>query len=70
MKGIRTATVFGQSIHALVEDWFDPEELRAALASHGIQITDLRPLGPSLEDVFVELTFRHQADWEAANAHA
>ena len=60
MKGIRSATVFGQSIHALVEDHFDMAELRDELASHGIHVTEVRELEPSLEDVFVELTYKHK----------
>jgi ABC-2 type transport system ATP-binding protein len=70
LQGIRSATIFGQSIHALVEEQFDLDALRAALAAQGIHIADLRPLEPSLEDVFVELTYRHRAEWEAGRASA
>jgi ABC-2 type transport system ATP-binding protein len=65
MPGIRSATIFGQSIHALVEDSFDLDDLRAQLAKNGIKITDIRPLAPSLEDAFVELTYKYQALQEA-----
>jgi ABC-2 type transport system ATP-binding protein len=61
MDGIRTATVFGQSIHALVEERFDLGQMRQELASHGIHVTEVRELEPSLEDVFVELTYKHKA---------
>jgi ABC-2 type transport system ATP-binding protein len=61
MKGIRSSTVFGQAIHALVEDWFDLGEMRKALAGNGIHVTEVRELEPSLEDVFVELTYKHKA---------
>jgi hypothetical protein len=54
--------VFGQSIHALVEDRFDEAELKKALAGHGIHVTEVRALEPSLEDVFVELTYKHRAE--------
>jgi ABC-2 type transport system ATP-binding protein len=67
LEGIRNATVFGQSIHALVEDRFDLADLRAQLARGGIAVSEIRPLAPSLEDVFVELTFKHKAELEAAN---
>jgi ABC-2 type transport system ATP-binding protein len=67
MEGIRTATVFGQSIHALVEDTFDLEDLRHQLHRHGIEVSEVRALRPSLEDVFVELTFRHRAELEGAH---
>jgi len=68
MDGIRSATVFGQSIHALVEERFDMGELKEELAGHGIQVTEVRALAPSLEDVFVELTYKHKAMLEAENA--
>jgi ABC-type multidrug transport system ATPase subunit len=61
IPGIRSATIFGQSIHALVEDSFDPEDLRRELAKAGITVSEIRPLAPSLEDVFVELTYKHQS---------
>ena len=65
MPGIRSATIFGQSIHALVEDKFDLRDLRAQLGKGGIAIEEIRPLAPSLEDAFVELTYKHQALLEA-----
>jgi ABC-type multidrug transport system ATPase subunit len=61
IPGIRNATIFGQSIHALVEDSFDPDDLRRELAKAGISVSEIRPLAPSLEDVFVELTYKHQS---------
>ncbi len=67
LEGIRSATVFGQSIHALVEERFDLADLRAQLARGGIAVSEIRPLEPSLEDVFVELTYKHKAELEAAH---
>jgi ABC-type multidrug transport system ATPase subunit len=66
IPGIRSATIFGESIHALVEDRFDLPDLRAQLLKNDITVNDIRPLTPSLEDVFVELTYQHQAHLEAA----
>jgi len=66
LPGIRSATIFGQSIHALIEDRFDLNDLRAQLLKDGIKVGEIRPLAPSLEDVFVELTYKHQAETEAA----
>ncbi len=66
LPGIRSATIFGQSIHALIEDRFDLNDLRAQLLKNGIKVGEIRPLAPSLEDVFVELTYKHQAETEAA----
>src|SRR5579864_6706527 len=61
IPGIRSATIFGQSIHALIEDRFDLNDLREQLRRNGITVGEIRPLEPSLEDVFVELTYKHQA---------
>lgn len=56
MPGVRTATVFGQSMHLLVDKNLQEEAIREKLASAGIAHADIRPIGPSLEDVFVALT--------------
>jgi ABC-2 type transport system ATP-binding protein len=68
IPGIRSATIFGESIHALVEDHFNLVDLRAQLQRDGIIVTDIRPLTASLEDVFVELTYKHQALLEGSRA--
>jgi ABC-type multidrug transport system ATPase subunit len=54
--GILTATVFGQSMHLLVDCSVTEEQIRRMLAEHGITEADVRPIAPSLEDVFVALT--------------
>jgi ABC-type multidrug transport system ATPase subunit len=56
LDGVRAATVFGQSMHFLVEESMPEQLIRDTLASAGIQKVDIRPIGPSLEDVFVALT--------------
>ncbi len=61
ISGIRSATIFGQSIHALILDHFDLDDLRLQLQQQGIVVAEIRPLAPSLEDVFVELTYKNQA---------
>ena len=68
IPGIRSATIFGQSIHALMDDHLDLHELREQLLKNGIAVAEIRPLAPSLEDVFVELTYKHQAILEASRA--
>src|SRR5690242_1350997 len=68
MPGIRSATIFGQSVHALIDDDLDPDHLRAQLLKQGIVVAEIRPLAPSLEDVFVELTYKHQSETEANRA--
>jgi len=62
IPGIRSATIFGQSIHALVNDHFDLDDLREQLLQQGIAVAEIRPLAASLEDVFVELTYKNQAE--------
>ena len=63
--GVRTATVFGQSMHLLVDKELSEEFIRAELAKAGIPHADIRPIAPSLEDVFVALT----AWWTSSSTH-
>src|SRR5256885_6922809 len=61
--GVRSATVFGQSMHLLVDQSTPEDAIRRELARVGIHHADIRPIGPSLEDLFVALTAQtnHQA---------
>jgi ABC-2 type transport system ATP-binding protein len=65
ISGIRSATIFGQSVHALIDDSLGLDHLRAQLLQKNVTVAEIRPLAPSLEDVFVELTYKHQAAQEA-----
>jgi ABC-type multidrug transport system ATPase subunit len=56
LPGVRSTTVFGQSMHLLVEQSLPEQTLREVLARAGIPNVDIHPIGPSLEDVFVALT--------------
>lgn len=56
LPGVRTATVFGQSMHLLVDENVSEEFLRAELTKVSIPNVDIRTIAPSLEDVFVALT--------------
>src|SRR6266567_1665815 len=56
LPGVRTATVFGQSMHLLVDKDTSEDFIRGELAKAGIPQVDIRPIAPSLEDVFVALT--------------
>ncbi len=56
LPGVRTATVFGQSMHLLVDEGMAEDFIRAELAQVKIPHADIRPIAPSLEDVFVALT--------------
>ena len=62
LPGVRTATVFGQSMHLLVEESVSEQSIHECLAGVGIHHADIRPIAPSLEDVFVALTTRNDGD--------
>ena len=59
LPGVRNATVFGQSMHLLVDQSMAEEAIRAGLRRVGIPQADIHSIGPSLEDVFVALTNPH-----------
>jgi ABC-2 type transport system ATP-binding protein len=50
------ATIFGQAIHLLMQDTTTIEQVQADLAQSGFAEVEIRPILPSLEDVFVTLT--------------
>jgi ABC-type multidrug transport system ATPase subunit len=60
VPGVRSATVFGQSMHLLVEDSVSEQAIHRRLSEVDIQGADIRPIAPSLEDVFVTLTAAQQ----------
>ena len=53
LDGVRTATVFGQSMHLLVDESVTGETIDNHLREVGITHSDIHEIGPSLEDVFV-----------------
>jgi ABC-type multidrug transport system ATPase subunit len=59
LRGVRSATVFGQSMHLLVDENIRRAEIEEKLRSVGIGNVDVHVIGPSLEDVFVTLTAKH-----------
>ncbi|PYY21863.1 MAG: multidrug ABC transporter ATP-binding protein [Acidobacteria bacterium] len=63
---MRSATIFGRSIHALMQDSITQSELQEELETVGVHADEIRPLMPDLEDVFVELTYRKQAEMEVS----
>jgi ABC-type multidrug transport system ATPase subunit len=56
LPGVLAATVFGQSMHLLVDNALSEDTLRERLRAEQIHHADIRPIAPSLEDVFVALT--------------
>jgi ABC-type multidrug transport system ATPase subunit len=56
LPGVRAATVFGQSMHLLVDEQMSEQYIRDELVKVKIPQADIRPIAPSLEDVFVALT--------------
>ncbi|MEK6409574.1 MAG: ABC transporter ATP-binding protein [Acidobacteriota bacterium] len=55
---VRDATIFGQSIHLLMDASEPLDRIRQTLAQIGITEAEITPAHPSLEDVFVTLTKR------------
>lgn len=53
---VQSATIFGQNIHLLMSEAVSPEELKRDLGGAGFDVLEMRPMAPSLEDVFVALT--------------
>ncbi len=56
VPGVRSATVFGQSMHLLVDENLADQQIRAELSRAGIAQAEIHHIGPSLEDVFVALS--------------
>src|SRR4051794_27548701 len=56
VKGVLNATVFGQSMHLLVDETVRRAEIDEKLRSVGIASPEIHGIGPSLEDFFVTLT--------------
>jgi ABC-type multidrug transport system ATPase subunit len=56
LAGVRTATIFGQSMHLLVDEKLAASTIQDELGRAGITQAEIHPIGPSLEDVFVALT--------------
>ena len=59
VDGVLSATVFGQSMHLLVDEKVRRAEIEAKLRGVGITQAEIHEIGPSLEDVFVTLSAKH-----------
>jgi ABC-type multidrug transport system ATPase subunit len=51
-----SATIFGQSVHSVVDDRLADDEILARMRRAGFGDVRIRDIAPSLEDVFVTLT--------------
>ncbi|MEX2187009.1 MAG: ABC transporter permease [Pirellulales bacterium] len=69
LADVRDATLFGETIHALVNETLSPEQMlrQIGVAADGV---DVREIAPSLEDVFVTLTAAAEARSAASHAAA
>ncbi|MEP6602331.1 MAG: ABC transporter ATP-binding protein [Spartobacteria bacterium] len=66
LSGVRSATVFGQSMHLLVDQSVQREEIDKTLRTVGVSHAEIHEIGPSLEDVFVTLSEKHAAEQKKA----
>jgi uncharacterized protein DUF4162 len=53
---VRSAALFGQSLHLTLHSQGAESELRALLERGGIVVRSMHQLEPSLEDVFIDLS--------------
>jgi ABC-type multidrug transport system ATPase subunit len=68
MRGVRSATVFGQSMHLLVDENVRRADIEEKLKRVGISQTEIYEIGPSLEDVFVTLSAKNAAEEQKEKA--
>ena len=68
VEGVRSATVFGQSMHLLVDEAIKRAEIEEKLRGIGIGNVEVHVIGPSLEDVFVALTAKHAANQNGSSS--
>jgi ABC-2 type transport system ATP-binding protein len=53
MPGVREVTLYGTLLHVLVDDDLSPDRLTGLLRAHGLVVSSVRQIKPTLEDVFV-----------------
>jgi ABC-2 type transport system ATP-binding protein len=53
VPGVREVTLYGTLLHVLVDDSTSTDQLASALREHGLLVSGVRRIKPSLEDVFV-----------------
>ena len=55
LPGVRSAALFGDSVHALMAPGADVDAARRGIAAAGLSVLDVESIEPSLEDVFIHL---------------
>ena len=55
MPAIRSAALFGDAVHVLLDDDANEEAVTAPLTAAGVSVLDVEEVDPSLEDVFIHL---------------
>ena len=58
---VRDVTIFGRSLHIVVPAEITVDDLIKEVSATDLNISDIRPIKPSLEDVFVTLTEREDS---------
>ena len=58
---VSDVTIFGRSLHIVVPVSIDIEWLRNEMSGKSFGVSEIRPIKPSLEDVFVTLTEHEEA---------
>jgi len=64
---VQSATLFGETVHALLSAGSDDDAVRRTLEEGGIPLLGVERVEPSLEDIFIHLV---DADHEDVHAHA
>jgi len=57
---VRDSTIFGACVHTLVDEKVTEGEILKYLESRNVAVGNIRPIEPTLEDVFVTLTHHHE----------
>lgn len=52
--GVERASLFGESVHAVVDPGTEPDEIRGMLEARGLAEVEVRTVMASLEDVFID----------------
>jgi ABC-type multidrug transport system ATPase subunit len=63
---VKDVTIFGRTLHVVVPAEMPIETIEAELKETNLDVIEIRPIRPSLEDVFVTLTENEEAKEEAA----